>query len=161
VQPKNGSHRWIHPLLILTVAISAYFVEFLTEETTCATVMSKRTTSQNFCQKRPPAASTNAGTPPAASTEPGTPPAAVPKAGTWASKRRRTTPSPRVGPAAKVVAGMSTWTMPPHPSPAPWRACTDSPAKAAKASSTHFYAKEKELIFMPGREIRLLLCNRY
>jgi hypothetical protein len=29
-------------------------VEFLTNQTTCASVLSKRTTSEFFCQKRPP-----------------------------------------------------------------------------------------------------------
>jgi hypothetical protein len=79
------------------------FEEFLTEETTCANVMSKRTTSQIFCQKRPPAAFTNAGTPSAASTKPGTPPAAVPKPGMWPSKRRRHQPSAL--PPAPIPAG--------------------------------------------------------
>jgi hypothetical protein len=30
-----------------------FFFEFLTNQTTCASVLSKRTTSQNYCQKRP------------------------------------------------------------------------------------------------------------
>jgi hypothetical protein len=84
--------------------------EFLTEETTCANVMLKRTTSQNFCQKRPPE---NGGT--FAQATRGTcrlgqsrqPPAAYTKAGTLPRYRRRYPPTGQVGHAASGVAGMS------------------------------------------------------
>jgi hypothetical protein len=40
--------------------VKDFFLEFLTEETTCTNEMSKETTSENHCQKRPP---TSGGTP--------------------------------------------------------------------------------------------------
>jgi hypothetical protein len=48
-RPRNPSRSWPQR------------IEFLTHKTTCANVMSKKTTSKNFCKKRPPLGGGTAG----------------------------------------------------------------------------------------------------